>query len=168
MVAVRKIQEEAARNAAVPSAPAGDLGKVLVARSNLIASWWRRRYYGDETNSLPSTGQIEGLLETLIVEIGRSIQAATDLPLSAWAKTQGILRLSIGSGPEGLNYEFDLLRTALEQVAEQLRALPSQRRRMRVVLDACQASALARLRQARGISTPLGLVPFGGVVTETV
>ena len=168
MVAVRKIQNAVQHAAVVPSAPIAELGRVLEARSGLIANYWRRRFYESDAAATRSIGQIEGILDALVAEIGRSVQSESDSPLTAWARTHGVLRLSIGAGPEGLTQEFDLLRGALEQVAEQLHSPPAQRRRMRAVLDACQAAALIRMREARGDASRMAPVPFGGLVTETL
>ena len=148
----------------------GDLAQLLAGRSRSLAAAWRRRYYGSDPQALSALAQLDGVVEPLLAELGTSLATLHDLPASAWGRTSGVLRLSHARGAEGLHGEFQLLTEVLEEAAAQLRAAPAQRKRMRVLLDASQAQALALL--GRCTASPGARLPpagrFGGVVVETL
>lgn len=146
--------------------PKMELARLLGTRAGAIAFSWRRAYAGNMADPLETIGQLDGLVEPLLVELGRSLGDASDLPAAHWSRVSGVLRISLSRGVEGLCQEFWLLRTLLEQAAEQLGAPMAERKRLRILLDAAQAQAQALLRHRTGVGIPRPAVAFGGVVVE--
>jgi hypothetical protein len=166
MVATRKLVGE---SAVQPAAQTMDLAAALESKAAVLAAEWRKRYYCTDS-SLTTVAQLDGVVEPLIAELGRSLPASLDLPAAAWGRTQGLLRLSHSRGEEGLHEEFFLLRAVLEQAANALFAPLVERKRLRMMLDAAQAQAVAMFSRLQSPADEL-LPPqarFGGVVVETV
>ncbi|MBS2032814.1 MAG: hypothetical protein JST54_33380 [Deltaproteobacteria bacterium] len=146
--------------------PALDLSRALCTRAEAIAQAWRRELYGNAQDPLASLGQLDDVVAPLVAELGRSLATPSDLPAAPFGRATGVLRLSMTRGPAGLFQEFGLLRTLLEQAASQVGASMPERRRLRVLLDAAQAQALALLRQRVMPHLPHADVPFAGIVLE--
>jgi hypothetical protein len=148
-----------------------DLGEVLCSCTSILTAKWRKLYFeGDRLMTvLP---QLDGVMELFIMELGRSLQTLSDMPVSAWSRTSGVLKLSHSRGAEGLRREFDLLRAVLEQATEQVQANRAQQRRLLVMLDAAQAQALALMGQRMNSEEFFGatnaVVRFSGLVVEIV
>lgn len=148
--------------------PKMGLARLLSTRASAIAHTWRRAYCGQMSDPLEVVGQLDGLIEPLVVELGRSLGSPSDLPAAPWGRACGVLRLSLSRGVDGLCQEFWLLRTLLEQAADQLGATIPERKRLRILLDAAQAQAQALLRHRLDLDVPAPAVAFGGVVVEVV
>ncbi len=153
----------------VPVVPtARNLPSFLEHNAVHLAAEWRKRYYANDT-SLTTLAQLDGVVELLIVEVARSVEAPTDLPATAWGRTSGVLRLSRERGAPGLHLEFCLLRGVLEGAANVGNAPHEQRKRLRTLIDAAEAQALALLARTQdstgGRAYPS--VHFQGVVVET-
>lgn len=150
-----------------PVEPRGPLAKLMRTRAASIAHAFRRERSGDRQDPLEDVGALDGLVEGLVEELGHALSEPADLPTAPWARAQGVLRLSLTRGPETIQRDFGLLRGLLEQAASQLGANELERRRLRVLLDAAQAQALALLRHRLIPGQPAPAVKFGGVVLET-
>lgn len=146
--------------------PAVGLSRALTTRSAAIAHAWRRAWQGDRPDPMLALGQLDGLVEGLVYELGRSLGELSDLPAAPWGRVSGVLRLSITRGADSLGQEFAVLRGLLEQVARQVGAGEPERKRLRILLDASQAQALALLRQRANPACTRAAVAFGGVVVE--
>jgi hypothetical protein len=146
--------------------PKMQLARLLCTRAEAIVFSWRRAYCGQMQDPLETTGQLDGLIEPLLVEMGYSLGEPGDLPAAPWGRACGVLRLSLSRGANGLAQEFALLRGLLEQAADQLGASAPERKRLRILLDAAQAQAQALLRHRIGPNVSRPAVAFGGVVVE--
>ena len=147
-------------------APSLDLSRALCTRAEAIAQAWRRELYGNAQDPLASLGQLDDLVAPLVAELGRSLANPSDLVSAPFERATGVLRLSMTRGPSGLFYEFGLLRELLDQAASQVGASASERRRLRQLLDAAQAQALALLRQRVMPHLRHEEVRFAGIVLE--
>jgi hypothetical protein len=147
---------------------ARNLPTFLEHHAEHLAGEWRKRYYANDT-SLTTVAQLDGVVELLIVEIGRSLEMPTDLPATAWGRTGGVLRLSQERGAPGLHLEFCLLRAVLEGAANIGNPPHEQRKRLRTLIDAAEAQALALLARTQDSNAGKAYpsVHFQGVVVET-
>lgn len=166
MGSLAALPSQAPVEAPAPSAMPNALADLLVGRAGAFATVWRRHYCGDRTDPLSALGLLDDVIESLVLQLGMALTETDALPAMAWARTTGVLRLSITRGIDGLAQEFGLLRNLLEDAAERVRAPPSERRRLRILLDATQAQALLLQHHRATPGTPLPAVLFGGVVVE--
>jgi hypothetical protein len=148
------------------TAPRG-LGAALQASSAVLASQWRRRHYRSDPQQLRQMSMLDLMVESLIFEVGRSVDSADieDHPDAAWERTRGVLRLSIERGVAGLDNEFDLLVEVLEGAADVWRAPSLSRWAMHLALEAARTHAHTEMRH---MVDPRVVLPtrFGGLVVE--
>ena len=153
-------------NLTAPVEPRRDLARLLRTRAASIAHAFRRERFGSCQDPLQAVGQLDGLVEGLVEELGHSMSDPSDLPIAPWARARGVLRLSLTHGLEALAEEFALLRGLLDQAAAQLGSSEPERRRLRQLLEASQSQALALLRHRVMPELPAPALAFGGVVLE--
>jgi len=158
------MRSSAAQAPAEPSRDAS-LARRLVRQSEPLASAWRRDHCGDR-DPLLALPQLDNLVESLIEELGRSLDNPADLPAAPWGRISGVFRISAAQGATGLCWEFSVLRALLSEAAQDAGADATEVRRLHTFLDAIQHQALALQAYRIEPGSPRPAVAFGGVVVE--
>lgn len=158
-VAMRKAldMDERGRKAAV-------LARFFRHQPDRVAALWRRMRLATETDGPEaSLGQLDGLVEPFIREVGRTLEGEQQ---SAWSRTRAVLRLSPERGTRALYNEFAALRRCLVDAAEVLGGGDWERERINCAVDEAVDSAVALLQRLKDPRADGPRVPFGGLVVE--
>ncbi|MFP2912748.1 hypothetical protein ACLESD_48620 [Pyxidicoccus sp. 3LFB2] len=94
------------------------LARFFRQQPDRIAALWRRMRLATEAEgSVHVLGQLDGLVEPFIREVGRTLEGEETSP---WSRTRAVLRLSPERGARALYDEFAALRRCLVDAAEVL------------------------------------------------
>jgi hypothetical protein len=139
------------------------MGRLLMHRPDRLAAAWRRLCKdvadGDATPSL----LLDGLVEPFLIELGATLLGRSG---SAWARTQGVLRVSAERGVPALYEEFGLLRRCVTDAVSALGGTLDERIRLSQGINEAVDSAVILARRLADPSFPAPATPFGGVVVE--
>jgi hypothetical protein len=129
-----------------------------------IAALWRRMRLATEAEgAVPPLGQLDGLVEPFIREVGRTLEGEESSP---WSRTRAVLRLSPERGARALYDEFAALRRCLVDASEVLGGGDWERERINRAVDEAVDSAVALLQRLKDPRADGPRVAFGGLVVE--
>jgi hypothetical protein len=139
------------------------IGRVFTARPDRVAAAWRRVRFSQAPKGQVPDNLLDDVVENFVREVGEALGGAEG---SAWARTRGVLRISMTRGVQALYEEFAALRRCLIDAIEVLGGAEQDRAIVHAAVDeAVQSSAALFTR----LTDPLALEPatkFGGVVVE--
>ncbi|MFP2933590.1 hypothetical protein ACLESO_52310 [Pyxidicoccus sp. 3LG] len=144
------------------------LARFFRQQPDRIAALWRRMRLATAEAGTPSSsradlGQLDGLVEPFIREVGRSLEGEETSP---WSRTRAVLRLSPERGARALYDEFAALRRCLVDAAEVLGGGDWERECINRAVDEAVDSAVALLQRLKDSRADGPRVPFGGLVVE--
>ncbi len=143
---------------------AAGLARFFRQQPDRIAALWRRtRLASEGDGSQAFLGQLDGLVEPFIREVGRSLEGEETSP---WSRTRAVLRLSPERGARALYDEFAALRRCLVDASEVLGGGDWERERINRAVDEAVDSAVALLQRLKDPRAAGPRVPFGGLVVE--
>jgi hypothetical protein len=141
------------------------LARFFRQQPDRIAALWRRMRLAthEADGSAASLGQLDGLVEPFIREVGRTLEGEETSP---WSRTRAVLRLSPERGARALYEEFAALRRCLVDAAEVLGGGDWERERINRAVDEAVDSAVALLQRLKDSRADGPRVAFGGLVVE--
>ena len=141
------------------------LARFFRQQPDRIAALWRRtRLASNEADASQAfLGQLDGLVEPFIREVGRTLDGEESSP---WSRTRAVLRLSPERGARALYDEFAALRRCLVDASEVLGGGDWERERINRAVDEAVDSAVALLQRLKDPRADGPRVPFGGLVVE--
>ncbi|MBU8899430.1 hypothetical protein DRW03_28915 [Corallococcus sp. H22C18031201] len=143
---------------------AAGVARVFSRQPDRIAALWRRaRLASVEGPGSLEPSLLDGLVETFIRELGRTLEGEDTSP---WSRTRAVLRLSSTRGARALYDEFAALRRCLVDTVDVLGGGDSERRAINRALDEAVDSAVALLQRLTDAKAEGPRVPFGGLVVE--
>lgn len=144
---------------------AAALARFFHQQPDRIAALWRRTRLASHEVEGPDAflGQLDGLVEAFIREVGRTLDGEETSP---WSRTRAVLRLSPERGARALYDEFAALRRCLVDASEVLGGGDWERERINRAVDEAVDSAVALLQRLRDPRVEGPRVPFGGLVVE--
>jgi hypothetical protein len=144
---------------------AGSAGRLFAGQPERLAAAWRRERFGTRGESLVPENLLDGVVEDFIRQVGLSLDGAPHRP---WARTRGVLRLSVTRGARGLQEEFGALRRCLLDALEVSGGTADQVEEVNLAVDEAFESALGLHRRLLDPRAPGPRHPFGGLVVEIV
>ena len=142
---------------------AAAVARVFTQQPDRVAAAWRRVRYAQQKDGGSPQNLLDDVVEPFIRAVGGSLAGDK---LSAWARTGGVLRLSVDRGPRALYDEFTALRRCLVDAMEVLGGGDSERSVVERSVDEAVDSAVALAQRMSDPSAAGPRVPFGGLVVE--
>lgn len=143
----------------------GTAGRMFSEQPERLAAAWRRERFAETGKRAVPDNLLDGCVEDFVRQIGNSLRGMTG---SAWARTRGVLRLSLMRGDRGIYEEFGALRRCLIDAVLVADATPAEQKQISVAIEEAVDSALTQLRRLENPSYPAPEVTFGGLVVEVV
>jgi hypothetical protein len=138
---------------------------VFIGQPERLAAAWRRVRYAEtkQAGGATTRNQLDGVVETFIREVGRSLEGKEGSP---WSRTRAVLRLTPQRGARVLHEEFTALRRCLVDAVETLGGGDAERAVVNQALDEAVDSAVALMERLTNPLAPRPRVPFAGVVVQ--
>ena len=140
------------------------VARVFAEQPERLAAAWRRvRFAEGKKGGQAPRNQLDGVVETFIREVGRSMGGTEGSP---WSRTRAVLRLAPMHGARALHEEFAALRRCLVDAVEALGGGDEERTVVNRALDEAVDSAVALMERQINPSAPRPRVPFAGLVVQ--
>jgi hypothetical protein len=129
-----------------PSTPT--LGAWLQVNAHQLAQAWRRAAFVDSARR--PTSLLDGVVETLVFEVGRGLDHLDEPSGAAWTRAAGVVRHAAQRGRPALAAEFRRLALCVDREARAAGASELQRMRLRLHFVAAHAQAATELDSGAG------------------
>ncbi len=121
------------------------LGAWLQASATELTRAWRSAGFVDAPEHPQAL--LDGIVENLLVELGRGLDRPEEATGEAWQRARGVLRHSPERGLKALATEFRRLALTLDGLARTAGATDLERVRLRQHLVAAHAQAVAEVQE---------------------
>ena len=143
----------------------GVAARMFIGQPERLAAAWRRERCAEAGRGEVPDNLLDACVESFIREMGLCLSGA---PGVAWARTRGVLRLSVARGARRLYEEFGALRRCLLDALTVSDAPVADQQAVIEQIDHAVASSLGHLRVLEDPSAEGPEVPFGGLVVEVI